>query len=43
MTIPAAELAKDWWDITIQRNSSLAGSYAGDVIVSHVELTYERA
>jgi hypothetical protein len=43
ITIPANQLPKEWWDIVIQRNSSVTGPYTGDVVVSHVELTYDRA
>lgn len=43
MTIPANQLPKEWWEIVIQRNGTVAGAFTGDVVVSHVELTYERA
>lgn len=40
MTMSVASLAKDWWEITIQRDSSIAGAYPDDVLVRSVSLTY---
>lgn len=38
---PATQLQREWWEIVIQRDSAQLFSYASDVIVHSVALSYE--
>lgn len=40
MVIDAGALPKDWWDIVVQRSSSVTDSSTGEMIVKSASLTY---
>jgi hypothetical protein len=41
MTIPAAALPKDWWDLVIQRNAAVAIAYPDPVTVLSADVEYQ--